>query len=298
MVQNEKCFKCGSSVDGDGYQLDNGQFYHPKCLTCTVCNNTLDGAFYNRDDKYYCINDYKAKFGKSCAKCSQFIDSNGILVSGQDFHANCFTCTHCKKVIEPGAVIIYKRGEPHCNTCGELVCSGCDNVISTDYLSAFNKKWHQECFSCAECKAPLGTGKFVEFNGKAFCEKDIDKVKSAHHDPATDCACCRRAIGLNEAIKAMDKHFHTSCFRCDTCQAELSGSFYEKNGKNYCEKDYRNQFNVTCAKCNSEISGNYLKVNDSHYHAGCVNCSTCQAPFGDGDQIYMKEDKYFCVAHK
>ncbi|XP_004343027.2 hypothetical protein CAOG_07939 [Capsaspora owczarzaki ATCC 30864] len=296
---SQKCQKCHTDVDGDGLKLENGKMFHNHCLTCAECSKSLDGAFYDRDGSYYCPADYVRKFGKYCAKCKLLIDNEGILVSGQDFHASCFTCTHCSNVIKPGDTIVYKNGAPLCSHCGSQCCSSCDLVITSDYLTAFDRKFHSTCFRCAECGCALGTNKFVEFNGKPFCEADIPKVQQAHHDADTDCACCRRPIGQNEAIKALDQHFHSSCFRCDVCKCELSGSFYERNGKNYCERDYQSNHGVSCSHCNLQINGVYLQLEDNKsFHTGCIRCQTCQSPFSEGDKIYLREQKPYCEAHQ
>ena len=67
------------------------------------------------------------------------------------------------------------------------------------------------------------------------------------------CAACEKPI-LGKIINAMKKAWHPEHFACSQCEQELgSVTFYEHNGKPYCEKDYHELFAPRCAYCNGPI---------------------------------------------
>lgn len=53
------------------------------------------------------------------------------------------------------------------------------------------------------------------------------------------CHSCNNEISDGQALIALDKHWHISCFKCDTCGCILHGEYLSKDGKVYCEKDYQ-----------------------------------------------------------
>lgn len=53
------------------------------------------------------------------------------------------------------------------------------------------------------------------------------------------CWKCNKSIGENEeAVGAVEKTWHLSCFSCNSCGAPLVDMFYEHNGQPYCQTDY------------------------------------------------------------
>lgn len=56
------------------------------------------------------------------------------------------------------------------------------------------------------------------------------------------CHSCNSEISDGQALIALDKHWHISCFKCETCASILHGEYLSKNGKVYCEKDYQVKF--------------------------------------------------------
>ena len=67
------------------------------------------------------------------------------------------------------------------------------------------------------------------------------------------CAACNKPI-LNKIVKALGKQWHPEHFTCAGCDIELgSTTYYESNGKPYCEKDYNELYAPRCAYCNGPI---------------------------------------------
>jgi len=67
------------------------------------------------------------------------------------------------------------------------------------------------------------------------------------------CAACSKPI-LAKMVNALGKQWHPEHFTCTSCDVELGQStYYESNGRPYCEKDYHELYAPRCAYCNGPI---------------------------------------------
>lgn len=67
------------------------------------------------------------------------------------------------------------------------------------------------------------------------------------------CAACSKPI-LAKMVNALGKQWHPEHFTCASCDVELGQStYYESNGRPYCEKDYHELYAPRCAYCNGPI---------------------------------------------
>jgi len=67
-----------------------------------------------------------------------------------------------------------KQLTPECSTCGQR--------ISSSFVNACAKSWHQNCFVCKRCGTKLSNSKYYEEQGKPYCEKCSFIIKP--HKPA------------------------------------------------------------------------------------------------------------------
>ncbi len=54
---------------------------------------------------------------------------------------------------------------------------------------------------------------------------------------AGNCGTCGKAIN-EDGCTAFGKVYHKACFKCFVCKQKITGKFFEKDGKPYCQKDY------------------------------------------------------------
>lgn len=78
-----------------------------------------------------------------------------------------------------------------------------------------------------------------------------------HHGVSTvakgTCAACKKPI-LTKVLDALGRQWHPEHFTCASCEMELSNTtYYESNGRPYCEKDYHELYAPRCAFCNGPI---------------------------------------------
>lgn len=96
-------------------------------------------------------------------------------------------------------------------------------------------------------------------------EEDMSKRHGVSTAAKGTCAACNKVI-LGKVISALNKQWHPEHFTCASCDAELGHiTYYESNGRPYCEKDYNELFAPRCAYCNGPI----LEVNNTYCWFQC-----------------------------
>lgn len=67
------------------------------------------------------------------------------------------------------------------------------------------------------------------------------------------CAGCNKPI-IGQVCTALGKTWHPEHFACCICETELgTKTFFERDGKPYCEEDYHDIFAPKCFACNGPI---------------------------------------------
>lgn len=80
------------------------------------------------------------------------------------------------------------------------------------------------------------------------------------------CAGCNKPI-IGQVCTALGKTWHPEHFACCICETELgTKTFFERDGKPYCEEDYHDIFAPKCFACNGPILDVSLH---SNFRCGC-----------------------------
>ena len=83
-------------------------------------------------------------------------------------------------------------------------------------------------------------------------------------------------------------------FVCSHCREELgTQSFFERDGKSFCEKDYHKLFSPRCGRCNEAILDKCVSALDQTWHPDCFVCIECNNDFGE-DGFHEKDSAAFC----
>uniref|UniRef100_A0A4W5N2L7 Actin binding LIM protein family member 3 n=1 Tax=Hucho hucho TaxID=62062 RepID=A0A4W5N2L7_9TELE len=140
-------------------------------------------------------------------------------------------------------------------------------------------------------RKPFPIGDRVTFCGKkCVCQQCSHSLVSSEpvkiHGPS-HCAGCKEEIKHGQSLLALEKQWHVSCFKCQTCGTVLTGEYISKDGIPYCETDYHAQFGIQCATCIRYISGRVLEAGGKHYHPTCARCARCQMMFTEGEEMYL-----------
>ena len=112
-----------------------------------------------------------------CGDCFRPIIGGTVLSAfGADYHAACFRCFLCRTPLGRSFMAPpdgTKR--PYCAGCHAQYfatrCYSCGGPMRAgeSYKTAMGHAYHDRCFRCAACAAPLAGGKFVRAHGLPHC---------------------------------------------------------------------------------------------------------------------------------
>eukprot|EP01112_Ceratiomyxa_fruticulosa_P023446 TRINITY_DN8958_c0_g1_i1.p1 TRINITY_DN8958_c0_g1~~TRINITY_DN8958_c0_g1_i1.p1 ORF type:complete len:535 (-),score=106.74 TRINITY_DN8958_c0_g1_i1:102-1706(-) len=169
-------------------------------------------------------------------------------------------------------------------------CYSCRKPILGEVIQALGKTFHPEHFVCGNCQNPLGTASFYEQDGVPHCEKCYQDLFCSR------CAHCDESI-LDRCITALGKKWHIHHFVCAQCGQNFNnGSFFEKDGRPYCENDFYNAFAPRCAGCNQGIKGECINALGTTWHPEHFVCQHCKKGF-NGGTFYALDNKPYCADH-
>lgn len=173
-----------------------------------------------------------------CVHCNLQIQGPYILAGKTTWCKTCsqsnFNCSSCRRSLLDIGFIEDNAHKYYCESCFEVyyapICSKCNIRIKGDCLNALGKQWHPSCFVCGHCRRPFGNSSFYLEDNLPYCERDWNVLFT------TKCYSCSYPIEAGDKwIEALDRNYHSNCFKCSNCQTNLEGStFYCKNGKPYC----------------------------------------------------------------
>uniref|UniRef100_A0A2K6G159 Actin binding LIM protein family member 3 n=1 Tax=Propithecus coquereli TaxID=379532 RepID=A0A2K6G159_PROCO len=170
-------------------------------------------------------------------------------------------------------------------------CDSCRDFITGEVISALGRTYHPKCFVCSLCRKPFPIGDKVTFSGKECvcqtCSQSMASSKPIKIRGPSHCAGCKEEIKHGQSLLALDKQWHVSCFKCQTCSVILTGEYISKDGVPYCESDYHSQFGIKCETCDRYISGRVLEAGGKHYHPTCARCVRCHQMFTEGEEMYL-----------
>ncbi len=139
------------------------------------------------------------------------------------------------------------------------VCAECHRPIEDQYvLRVGDSSLHQECLKCASCRVPLTDSCFSKF-GQFYCRSDFYRMFGPR------CASC--GLVFTEADKARkigESLFHTHCFTCRDCSANLTEGDKvgcDHRGNLFCEIDYIKHSNSS--EAGSDDTSQYFDMDNS-----------------------------------
>jgi len=169
-------------------------------------------------------------------------------------------------------------------------CAQCHKPILGEVIQALNQTYHPEHFMCANCSTPLGTSNFYEQDGTANCERCYQELFCSR------CAHCDEPI-TGRCVTALNRKWHLEHFICTQCLGPFpGGSFFERDGRPYCDNCFHNAFSQRCAGCNQAIRGECINALGGQWHPEHFVCQVCQKSFGGGS-FFEHGGKPYCEIH-
>ncbi|XP_010625426.1 actin-binding LIM protein 3 isoform X6 [Fukomys damarensis] len=229
-----------------------------------------------------------------CFRCGDTCKGEVVRVHNNHFHIRCFTCQVCGCGLAQSG-FFFKNQEYICTQDYQQLygtrCDSCRDFITGEVISALGRTYHPKCFVCSLCRKPFPIGDKVTFSGKECvcqtCSQSMTSSKPIKIRGPSHCAGCKEEIKHGQSLLALDKQWHVSCFKCQTCSVILTGEYISKDGVPYCESDYHSQFGIKCETCDRYISGRVLEAGGKHYHPTCARCVRCHQMFTEGEEMYL-----------
>uniref|UniRef100_A0A8C0ZHN8 Actin binding LIM protein family member 3 n=1 Tax=Cyanistes caeruleus TaxID=156563 RepID=A0A8C0ZHN8_CYACU len=229
-----------------------------------------------------------------CYRCGDTCKGEVVRVQSNHFHIRCFTCQVCGCDLAQSG-FFFKNQEYICTHDYQQLygtrCDSCGDFITGEVISALGRTYHPKCFVCSTCRKPFPIGDKVTFSGKDCvcqnCSHSLLSTKPIKIHGPSHCAGCKEEIKQGQSLLALEKQWHVSCFKCQTCGIILTGEYISKDGIPYCESDYHAQFGIKCETCDRYISGRVLEAGGKHYHPTCARCVRCHQMFTEGEEMYL-----------
>ncbi|KAG8735117.1 hypothetical protein FRC10_010969 [Ceratobasidium sp. 414] len=152
-----------------------------------------------------------------CSACGLPMTAQFVRALGTVFHLDCFRCRDCNSVVASKFFPIDGpdgRQQPLCERDYfkrlNLICAKCDMALRGSYITACDKKYHVEHFTCSVCPTLFGPqDSYYEHDGAVFCHW--------HYSTrfAVKCVGCNSAI-LKQFVEInrnqRDSAFHPECY--------------------------------------------------------------------------------------
>uniref|UniRef100_A0A8D1TA74 LIM zinc finger domain containing 2 n=1 Tax=Sus scrofa TaxID=9823 RepID=A0A8D1TA74_PIG len=166
------CQRCHLVIDEQPLMFRNDA-YHPDHFNCTHCGKELTAEARELKGELYCLPCHDKMGVPICGACRRPIEGRVVNALGKQWHVEHFVCAKCEKPFL-GHRHYEKKGLAYCEThYNQLfgdVCYNCSHVIEGDVVSALNKAWCVNCFSCSTCNSRLTLkNKFVDFMAHILC---------------------------------------------------------------------------------------------------------------------------------
>ncbi|NWH63443.1 LPXN protein, partial [Geococcyx californianus] len=156
-------------------------------------------------------------------------------------------------------------------------------------LTALDQTWHPEHFFCTHCGRAFGDDGFHERDGKPYCRQDFLAMF------APKCQGCEHPVTDNY-LSALQGVWHPECFVCAECLSGFaSGSFFELEGRPYCELHFHQRQGSICHGCGCPITGRCITATGRRYHPEHFVCSYCLSKLQKGS-FREHDDKMYCQA--
>ncbi|KAI5809630.1 hypothetical protein DFH27DRAFT_153739 [Peziza echinospora] len=153
-----------------------------------------------------------------CRKCGQSFTGQYVRALGGAFHLDCFKCRDCGVTVASKFFPVDdERGEgqyPLCETDYfrrlDLICHSCGGALRGSYITALERKYHIEHFTCCVCPTVFGPqDSYYEHDSRVYCHYHYSTQFAAK------CNGCQTAI-LKQFVEifrnGQNQHWHPECY--------------------------------------------------------------------------------------
>lgn len=155
---------------------------------------------------------------RTCKKCGEGLTGQFVRALNGTFHLDCFKCRDCGQIVASKFFPVDDENGtgpyPLCETDYfrrlDLLCYDCGGALRGSYITALDRKYHIEHFTCSVCPIVFGAqDSYYEHDGKVYC----------HYHYSTQfaqrCNGCQTAI-LKQFVEIFrngaNQHWHPECY--------------------------------------------------------------------------------------
>ncbi|KAI7685937.1 Paxillin [Sarcoptes scabiei] len=282
-LYSPKCCACNKPIKGKPV-FAMGKEWHPECFVCSYpsCGRILSpDDFEQHEGKPYCKYHFGEMFLPKCFACKKPIKDKVVSALGKTWHPECFACVQCGVPLDLNA-FREKDGLPYCEADYHALfspkCAACEAPIVEKCLTALNKTWHPEHFTCAHCNKPMSDDPdgYHEHESKGYCRPCYIELFAPY------CRGCNKPIVDKICVTALNSKYHTDCFVCRDCGCALkNGNYFEFEGEPYCEEHFRCKMCPDCVR---------LRRAQNKFFSGVQQQNQQVMPTGKATLIESKQD--------
>lgn len=152
-----------------------------------------------------------------CGKCGNHLTGQFVRALGGTYHLECFTCHDCHKIVASKFFPVPDQPPnqyPLCETDYfrrlDLLCHACKGALRGSYITALDRKYHIEHFTCSVCPTVFGAqDSYYEHESNVYCHYHYSTKF------AQKCNGCQTAI-LKQFVEifrnGVNQHWHPECY--------------------------------------------------------------------------------------
>ncbi|KAF2400510.1 RhoGAP-domain-containing protein [Trichodelitschia bisporula] len=152
-----------------------------------------------------------------CGKCEKPLQGQFVRALDNTYHLDCFTCHECGTIVASKFFPVPDEGPNQYPLCEkdyfkrlDLLCAKCGGALRGSYITALERKYHIEHFTCSVCPTIFGAqDSYYEHEGSVYCHY--------HYSTrfAQRCHGCHNAI-LKQFVEIFrngeNQHWHPECY--------------------------------------------------------------------------------------
>ncbi|CCH41777.1 Rho-type GTPase-activating protein 1 [Wickerhamomyces ciferrii] len=163
-------------------------------------------------------------------------------------------------------------------TRGVSLCAACHKPITTKSVKALGKRYHTQCFGCADCGTPI-LSKYFPFekpDGEKIplCEEHFYKRRGL-----TCCVCDNYLKGTHFTV--FGRKYDAEHFCCKICSKKFDTDedFFNHDNNIYCHYHFSKFFIDRCEGCEFAILKQYVEIfrggRNQKWHVECYMIHKC-----------------------
>ena len=174
-----------------------------------------------------------------------------------------------------------------------------------DCVLALGFKWHAEHLKCAH------SGKKLPIEDEFYVKDSLPYEKDVYFEQFHTCPRCLSIVHMSgeakddeKGLQALGQVWHRGCFRCDSCDVDLSGSKFcsrqnDDDGRGlmpYCEDCYKEKFMPRCMSCKDYVllegDEEVYEACGGYWHPKCFKCAATGVLLRE--EFYSHEGMPYC----